>query len=104
MKSRLFGVIGCAALTVSVAAADNNWPQFRGGQAGVAVDDPSLPDSWDSARNVVWKIDMPGRSWSSPVVWGDHVFVTTAINAADESLRAVSAYVSRSNGGTMSFR
>ena len=55
-------------------------------------------------RTSRWKIDVPGRSWSSPVVWGDHVFVTTAINTAGEdALLPVSAYVSRSNGGTMSF-
>ena len=95
-----------AALLVASAAADNNWPQFRGSvQAGVATDDPSLPDSWGPSQNIVWKIDVPGRSWSSPSVWGDHVFVTTAIDTvATDKLLAPSAYISRSNGGTMTFR
>ena len=57
-----------------------HWPQFRGPQAGVAPDDPRLPDTWTTTENVAWRIDIPGRSWSSPVVWGDHVFVVTAIN------------------------
>jgi outer membrane protein assembly factor BamB len=93
------------ALAVAGSSADSNWPQFRGAQAGVAADDPALPDSWSLTQNVIWKLDVPGRSWSSPVVWGDHVFVTTAINTVDaEPLLATSAYVSRSNGGTMTFR
>ena len=97
--------LGLAALCFAVVSADNNWPQFRGAQGGVAADDPSLPDAWGPSQNIVWKIDVPGRSWSSPVVWGDHVFVTTAINTAEaETLLPVSAYVSRSNGGTMTFR
>jgi outer membrane protein assembly factor BamB len=77
-------VLSAAALAwlrVSAATADDNWPQFRGPQAGVASDDPALPDSWSSADHVVWKVDVPGLGWSSPVVWGDHVFLTTVINS-----------------------
>jgi outer membrane protein assembly factor BamB len=68
---------------ISTTAAEN-WPQFRGLQAGVAPDDPALPDVWSETRNVVWKVDIPGQGWSSPVVWGDHVFVTTAISTGRE--------------------
>ena len=70
-------------LALAVLSAAENWPQFRGAQAGVAADDRALPETWGPSQNVVWKIDMPGRSWSSPVVWGDHVFVTTAINTVE---------------------
>ena len=38
-----------------------------------------LPDHWSTAENVVWKQDIPGRGWSSPVVWGKHVFITTVV-------------------------
>src|SRR5581483_4167297 len=94
-----------ATCTLAALSADNSWPQFRGAHGGVAADDPSLPDTWDTTKNVAWKVDVPGRSWSSPVVWGDHIFVTTAINTVEaETLLPVSAYVSRSNGGSMSFR
>src|SRR4029450_9495916 len=104
-RSHLGVVLSLAALTLAVVSADNNWPQFRGARAGVAADDPSLPDAWGPSQNIAWKIDVPGRSWSSPVVWGDHVFVTTAINTAEvETLLPVSAYVSRSNGGGSAFR
>jgi outer membrane protein assembly factor BamB len=105
LTPRVAGVVGLAALACAAASADNSWPQFRGAQAGVAADDPSLPDAWGPSQNIVWKIDVPGKSWSSPVVWGNHVFVTTAINTAEsDTLLPVSAYVSRSNGGTMTFR
>jgi outer membrane protein assembly factor BamB len=105
LKSRVGGVTGLVALAFAVASAESNWPQFRGGQAGVTADDPSLPDAWGPSQNIVWKIDVPGRSWSSPIVWGDHIFVTTAINTTEpDTLLPVSSYVSRSNGGTMSFR
>ena len=42
--------------------------------------DPRLPDSWSATENVAWKADVPGVGWSSPVVWGDHIFLTSAIN------------------------
>ena len=96
------------ALLVVIAAAApagaQNWPQFRGSAAGVARDDPRLPDTWSATENIAWKIDIPGRSWSSPVVWGDHVFVLSAINVKQpaQPLNAVSTYLARSLGGPMS--
>jgi hypothetical protein len=80
-----------AQSTSANASADKNWPQFRGSRAGVAVDDARLPDTWSTTENVAWKIDVPGRSWSSPVVWGNHVFVVTAINVKQpvQTLNAV---------------
>src|SRR4030095_10631843 len=91
------------AVTTATLRAQH-WPQFRGAQAGVATDDPRLPDSWTTTENVAWKIDLPGRSWSSPVVWGDHVFVVSAISRKDPSpsLNPVVTYLARSLGGTMS--
>jgi hypothetical protein len=72
-------------LAHAASGSAQNWPQFRGEQAGVAADDPSLPDTWSETLNVAWKIEIPGRGWSSPVVWGDHVFVTTAVNLRSRS-------------------
>ena len=74
-----------AGLTVFVLAARGattvaNWPQFRGpGSMGVA-DNPNLPDRWGTNENVAWKVEVPGRGWSSPIVWGDRVFVTTVVS------------------------
>ena len=95
---RVAGVLCVAAFAVNVVSADDNWPRFRGAEGGVAADDPRLPDAWGPSQNVVWQIDIPGWSWSSPVVWGDHVFVTTAVNTVEaEKALPISAYVARSS-------
>ena len=66
-----------------------NWPQFRGpGGQGVATE-KNLPLKWSATENVTWKTELPGESWSSPVVWGERVFVTTATDGG-ESCRVVS--------------
>jgi outer membrane protein assembly factor BamB len=96
--------IAFLAMLLAAPAAAQHWPQFRGAlSAGVAVDDPKLPDTWSTTENVAWKIDIPGRSWSSPVVWGDHVFVLTAISSRqpNQPLNAVGTYLARSLGGPM---
>jgi outer membrane protein assembly factor BamB len=70
-----------AFLIVTLVLAGDNWPQFRGpGSTGVA-DDPALPDHWSTTQNVAWKTDIPGSGWSSPVVWGDRIFVTSVISS-----------------------
>jgi outer membrane protein assembly factor BamB len=72
-----------AFLTVIVVVGplvgDENWPQFRGPSAGLA-DGPSLPDQWSTSKNVIWKTDVPGRGWSSPIVWGERIFLTAVVN------------------------
>jgi outer membrane protein assembly factor BamB len=78
-------VVMMALLSLDVAGATDNWPGFRGPDAGVAADDPALPDTWSETENVVWKMPIPGMGWSSPVVWGDHVFLTSAISAGKEA-------------------
>lgn len=76
---------GLALLALAVpSSAQEQWPQFRGPGAGEVADDPALPDTWSETENVAWKVDIPGQSWSSPVVWGDHIFVTSAISAGEE--------------------
>ena len=58
-------------------AEEGNWPAFRGPAArGVALG-KGLPDRWSATENVAWKTDIAGRGWSSPVVWGNKIFLTT---------------------------
>src|SRR5436190_19320911 len=72
----IVSVVLCVAC---VPARADDWPQFRGpGGAGVPAES-KLPSEWDKSKNVEWKVTLPGVAWSSPVVWGDKVFVTTAI-------------------------
>ncbi len=66
-------------LAVGLNAADN-WPQFRGPGALGISENVNLPDKWSTTENVLWKRDIDGRGWSSPVVWGKRVFLTTVVN------------------------
>ena len=68
------------ALLAPCAIGQTNWPQFRGPHAAGIGTDPALPDRWSATENVAWKTDLPGRSWSSPIVWGDRVFVTAVVD------------------------
>ncbi len=67
--------------TLALAAATDHWPQFRGPESAGVAEDPKLPDSWSATKNVVWKTDIPGVGWSSPVVWDDRIFVTSVIRS-----------------------
>lgn len=60
--------------------AQQNWPAFRGGELAGLGTDKALPVEWSATKNVVWKADVPGRGWSSPVVWGDRVLLTTVVS------------------------
>ncbi|MEI6667136.1 MAG: PQQ-binding-like beta-propeller repeat protein [Acidobacteriota bacterium] len=64
------------------AAASANWPQWRGpGSSGVSPE-VNLPSHWDATTNIAWKTAVPGKGHSSPIVWGNRVFLTTAIEGA----------------------
>jgi outer membrane protein assembly factor BamB len=56
------------------------WPQFRGPQGTGVLADGRLPVSWTTKDNVAWRIEVPGRAWSSPVAWDTTVYVTSAIS------------------------
>jgi outer membrane protein assembly factor BamB len=68
-------------LSHSRVDAQKNWPQFRGSDSAGIAEGQNLPDRWSATENVAWKCEIPGRGWSSPIIWGDRVFVTTVINA-----------------------
>jgi hypothetical protein len=58
--------------------AQTNWNQFRGPNSDGHIDAPDLPQDWSEDKNIVWKTAIHDRGWSSPVVWDDQVWVTTA--------------------------
>lgn len=60
-----------------------NWPSFRGPNASGVADGNRLPNTWDATKetNVVWKTPIPGLAHSSPIVWKDRIFITTAISS-----------------------
>ena len=93
MESRTRRLAAVALVSIAsfllVAAAetesDGYWPQWRGPTATGAAEQGSPPTSWSESKNVRWKVDIPGLGTSSPIVWKDRVFVTTAIPSAETS-------------------
>jgi outer membrane protein assembly factor BamB len=61
--------------------AERFWPQWRGPYATGVSANATPPLEWGEGRNIKWKIELPGRGSSSPVIWGDHLFIQTAIPA-----------------------
>lgn len=64
---------------LSFASAESDWPQWRGPDGSGISDEKGLPEVWSAGQNVEWKTALPGRGHSSPVVWGNRVFLTTSI-------------------------
>jgi outer membrane protein assembly factor BamB len=60
----------------SLIPASADWPGFRGPKADGSAEDKDLPVKWSSKENVVWKTKLPGPGTSSPIVWGQRVFLT----------------------------
>lgn len=73
-------VILAVVVTIAQGALlANQWPQFRGpGSTGVG-EGANLPDTWSTTQNVKWKTTIPGHGWSSPIAWGDRIFLTSVI-------------------------
>jgi outer membrane protein assembly factor BamB len=91
MKLCTIYLIAFAALAAD--ASDANWPQFRGPSAnGVGTGAPPTEWNVESGKNVRWKAAIPGLGHSSPVVWGDRIFVTSAVPASGESSLKVGLY------------
>jgi outer membrane protein assembly factor BamB len=62
--------------------ADANWPSFRGLNASGVAEGYPLPSTWDAtaSKNILWKTPIPGLGHSSPIIWGNRLFVSTAIS------------------------
>jgi outer membrane protein assembly factor BamB len=79
-------------LGLPLAAAAEDWPEFRGPTGQGHYAGKGLPTAWGPTQNVAWKQPSPGRGWSSPVVQAGRVYLTTAVPARDgkgHSLRAL---------------
>ena len=74
-------LVGSIAGSVSAASAPDtqNWPQWRGPHADGVAPAGNPPVTWSETSNVKWKVKVPGRGSASPVVWGNQVFIQTAI-------------------------
>jgi outer membrane protein assembly factor BamB len=77
---RVWSALAAALLlpaTVSTARADQ-WPQWRGARHDGVSLEKQIPSKWSKTENVLWRIPLPGAGGATPVVWGDHIFVTSA--------------------------
>jgi len=82
---RTFISVSCLSLLALVvtnsagAFAGPGWPQWRGPSGQGVSEEKNLPNTWNSGSNIKWKTAIPGRGHSSPIVWGNRIFLTTAI-------------------------
>ena len=91
MKLALLSLVSAASLL----AADKNWPEFRGPRGDGVSTATRLPLNWSEHRNVAWKTAIHDKGWSSPVIHGDQVWVTTA---TDDGRRLYAVCLDRASG------
>src|SRR5436190_13011514 len=77
------------------AGADENWPNLHGPRHNSHSDSTGLPLVWSETENIVWKVPIHDSGWSSPVVWGDQIWLTTA---TDDGKRSYAVCVDRQSG------
>lgn len=77
-----------------LAEGDAHWPQFRGPFASGRTHGPAVPTSWnvETGENVRWKTALPGLGLSSPVIWGDRIYLTSAVSGAGKDKLRVGLY------------
>ena len=85
-------------MLVGLSAAAQDWPQFRGPDGQGHATATGLPTTWSESEHIRWKVEVPGVGWSSPVVQGKQIWLTTAIDS-DGSLRALC--LDRETGATV---
>ena len=94
MTSRLSRILAAVWICAATASAQTNWPQFRGTGATGIAEGPATPVSWnlEKSQNILWKTTIPGLGHSSPIIWGNKLFITTAINQSKTAPLKVGLY------------
>src|SRR5437867_3121055 len=79
---------------VCPARAETNWPSFRGANAEGIARGPATVTDWnvEKSENILWKKVVPGLGHSSPIIWGDRLFITTAVNQRKNAPLKVGLY------------
>ena len=90
----IFLIIAIHCFCVATAAAESNWPRWRGAGANGQAREKGLPHQW-SDDTITWKTALPGRGNSSPTIWGERMFLTSAI---DRGRQRVVMCLDRNNG------
>jgi outer membrane protein assembly factor BamB len=84
MMERFASALALTAVLSQPAFAAGNWPQFRGPDGQGHSDATNLPLTWSETQNIKWKTPIHGKGWSSPVIWGNQIWMTTASEDAKE--------------------
>jgi outer membrane protein assembly factor BamB len=72
-------VIAAAFFWFGSLSLAGDWPQWRGPRGDGVSDDRHVPVRWSQTENISWKVAIPGKGHSSPIVWGDRIFITTCL-------------------------
>src|SRR6188768_1697792 len=86
MSPKPFAVLTLSLLAVTRASAreprpEETWPGFRGHEMSGVAATAKIPDRWSTTEHVKWAVPIAGHGWSSPIVWGDTIFLTSAISS-----------------------
>ena len=95
MKAVCYGLLVLLAVGASPLPAADNWPQFRGPDGDGHAQAATLATTWSESQHIAWKTPIHGRGWSSPVVWGDQIWLTTA---TEDGRRMYAVCVDRDSG------
>jgi outer membrane protein assembly factor BamB len=89
MKKPHLLLVGVAWLIASTASFGKNWPQYRGPQASGVDETRPLPTTWniETGENILWQTPIPGLAHSAPIVWGNRVYVATAVQPGKSELK-----------------
>ncbi len=80
-------MLSCDLLLLGIVesrAAETDWPQWRGPFGTGAAPNADPPVEWSETKNVRWKVALPGKGHSTPIVWGERIFLTTAVPFGEE--------------------
>jgi outer membrane protein assembly factor BamB len=80
---RLLAAALAVCALASLHAADATWPQFRGPGGRAIAEGAGLPDTWSATENVAWRVPVAGLGWSSPIVAGNRIFLTSVVSASE---------------------
>ena len=80
-------LLSYAIVSPAQVKPERQWPGYRGYLASGVLDDAGLPETFDFGKNqnIKWKINIPGMGISSPVIWGNNLFITTAVSTDDKA-------------------
>jgi hypothetical protein len=81
--ARIAAILVAALLTVAVVSAEN-WPAWRGPDGAGVSPGKNLPAAWSDSSNIAWQVPLRGLGVSTPIVWGNRIFVTSQEGAVAE--------------------